>query len=126
VEGRRASAVCDPLVSSSFLTPFLLDYLHKQNGDFVRSEIVRHTCETKMHIWWPQNKSIRKAIVLMKDPHSHPMHPTHKMTLTARDEYVQLVREIGVIGASVVKVDKCACFLITFKKLLTYLLLSCI
>ena len=59
-----------------------------------------------MKIYWPVDSSIRKAIVFFTKFHSHPMHPTHKMTPTTQSEYVQLVCEVGVTGATVVKVDK--------------------
>ncbi|GJE97916.1 hypothetical protein PsYK624_141380 [Phanerochaete sordida] len=51
-----------------------------QDGRAYVAKIIPRQCPTLMHIYVPVDNTIRKAIVILKTPHNHPMHPKIKAT----------------------------------------------
>jgi hypothetical protein len=66
---------------------------------------VRRSCPTRIKIYSPVDRSVRKAIVILNGAHNHPVPPSEKISRTGKDVYKQAVEAIGLTGATVKKVD---------------------
>lgn len=68
--------------------------------------MVHHECYATRTVYVPIDKSIRKALVIIKNiPHSHPMPVFSKVSEELKHIYVDCVTAIGSVGATVSKVD---------------------
>ncbi|KAJ7203392.1 hypothetical protein C8J57DRAFT_1101243 [Mycena rebaudengoi] len=71
-----------------------------------RSQMVHHECYAARTVYVPIDKSIRKALVIIKNiPHSHPMPVFSKVSEELKHIYVDCVTAVGSVDATVSKVD---------------------
>ena len=66
-------------------------------------KIVRRKCPAVMLIFVPVDTSIRQAIVFLRGPHNHPMHPKTK---PSSEEKLQLEKAIQAAGRRRLTVQK--------------------
>jgi len=69
--------------------------------------MVHRPCQAERYIFVPVDDSIRMAVVVPnhKKPHNHPMPTITKASYDARALYRDSIAAIGVLGATVRKVD---------------------
>ena len=82
---------------------YLLAFSHLENGKFLKAKMVRRKCPAVMLIFVPVDTSIRQAIVYLRGPHNHPMHPKTK---PSSDEKLQLEKAIQAAGRRSLTVQK--------------------
>jgi hypothetical protein len=80
-----------------------LAFSHLENGKFLKAKIVRRKCPAVMLIFVPVNTSIHQAVVFLRGPHNHPMHPKTKPT---SEEKHQLEKAIQAAGRRRLTVQK--------------------
>ena len=68
------------------------------DGHAFAAKVVRRECPTELHIYVPVNPSIRKAIVVLKNPHNHPMYPKKKPTHEDDEMLHQAMDAAGLVG----------------------------
>ncbi|KAK6978061.1 hypothetical protein R3P38DRAFT_3120609 [Favolaschia claudopus] len=92
-------------------------HTHIVNGVGVSSAIVNRECGAKRTIFVPVDQAIRKAVVVHPQniPHNHPMPALKKASIQAKNTYVKLVKDHGVVGATVRKVDCAASTKVSLK-----------
>ena len=82
-------------------------YMHVNRAkQVVQGHLIHRKCSTKITIFSPVDRSIRRAIVLLRGAHNHPMAPSTKLSRDGWDQYKEAGRVIGVMGLTMVKVDK--------------------
>ena len=80
-----------------------LAFSHLKNGKFLKAKLVRRKCPAVMLIFVPVDTSIRQAIVFLRQPHNHPMHPKSK---PSSEEKLQLEKAIQAAGRRRLTVQK--------------------
>jgi hypothetical protein len=65
--------------------------------------MVRRKCPAVMLIFVPVDTSLRQAIVFLRNPHNHPMHPKTK---PSSEEKLQLEKAIQAAGRRRLTVQK--------------------
>ncbi|KAJ7701298.1 hypothetical protein B0H16DRAFT_1440958 [Mycena metata] len=79
---------------------------HIKDGQQVRGKIVQRTCTARRAIYVPVDTSIRKALIVHNDTgHNHPMPALIKASFSTKATYKKLIQAVGVVGATVSKVD---------------------
>ncbi|KAJ7026355.1 hypothetical protein C8F04DRAFT_1400047 [Mycena alexandri] len=79
---------------------------HIKDGQQVRGKIVQLTCTARRAIYVPVDTSIRKALIVHNDTgHNHPMPTLIKASFSTKETYKNLLQAVGVVGATVSKVD---------------------
>ncbi|KAF7976474.1 hypothetical protein HWV62_6741 [Athelia sp. TMB] len=78
-------------------------YTHIIDGQMTRGTIVKRPCPTEMIIFVPVDTQIRKAIVLLRNAHNHPVHPKIKPTAADRTKFNEAVAACGINGLTVRK-----------------------
>ena len=78
-------------------------FSHFENGKFLKAKMVRRKCPAVMLIFVPVDTSIRQAIVFLRGPHNHPMHPKTK---PSSEEKLQLEKAIQAAGRRRLTVQK--------------------
>ncbi|KAK7035592.1 hypothetical protein R3P38DRAFT_2771217 [Favolaschia claudopus] len=81
-------------------------YSHIINNQIVPAKMERRGCDSKLIIFVPINFSpdtAHKAIILLKKPHNHPMHPPSKPSASDQLKLRTAVAETGVLGLTVQK-----------------------
>ena len=78
-------------------------FSHFENGNFLKAKMVRRKCPAVMLIFVPVDTSIRQAIVFLRGPHNHPMHPKTK---PSSEEKLQLEKAIQAAGRRRLTVQK--------------------
>ena len=63
-------------------------------------------CRAHIRIWFPVDRSDRRAIVILTNPHSHPTPLLTKVSRDGLDKYVDAIEAVGVLGATPVKVER--------------------
>jgi len=94
--------------------------VHYQQGKLVHGKITHSACPAKILIFSPVDPSIRKAIIITtpKLPHNHPPYASAKPTHEAKEIYREAAQKVGIIGATVGKIDRgmilsfCGCLMI--------------
>ncbi|KIJ37165.1 hypothetical protein M422DRAFT_260325 [Sphaerobolus stellatus SS14] len=81
--------------------------IHYRNNELFRGTIKHRPCNACLTIYSPVDRSIRKAIVIPAQdmPHNHPSFPSAKLTYQGNAAYQEAIRRVGIIGATVHKVD---------------------
>lgn len=80
----------------------MIDFPHiDENRATVQGKIVSRKCLTKIIIWY----SGRRAIILLKGAHNHPMPLETKVTAEAKQRYHGATMMAGNGGAAMQKVD---------------------
>ncbi|KAK7029764.1 hypothetical protein R3P38DRAFT_2361050, partial [Favolaschia claudopus] len=82
-------------------------YSHIINNQIVPAKMERRGCDSKLIIFVPINFSpdtAHKAIILLKKPHNHPMHPPSKPNASDQLKLRTAVTETGVLGLTVQKI----------------------
>ena len=64
------------------------------------------SCRAQIDIYEPVDENDRRAIVLLKNAHSHPTPQYTKVSIEAQDRYKKAVIAAGVMGATVGKVER--------------------
>ena len=82
---------------------FFLAFSHLENGRFLKAKMVCRKCQAVMLIFVPVNTSIHQAIVFLRGPHNHLMHPKTK---PSSEEKVQLEKAIHAAGTRRLTVQK--------------------
>ncbi|KAL0057171.1 hypothetical protein AAF712_016196 [Marasmius tenuissimus] len=86
-------------------------YAHIVEGKYLGpARMVQHPCPVKRTIYVPLGvNNERRALVFHKDiPHNHAVPLQHRLTFEAEQLYRELIRAVGVVGATVMKVDHAA------------------
>ncbi|KAJ7022149.1 hypothetical protein C8F04DRAFT_1240940 [Mycena alexandri] len=79
---------------------------HIKDGQQVRGKIIQLTCTARRAIYVPVDTSIRKALIVHNDTgHNHPMPTLIKASFSTKETYKKLLQAVGVVGATVSKVD---------------------
>ncbi|GJF01013.1 hypothetical protein PsYK624_173180 [Phanerochaete sordida] len=76
---------------------------HTKDGRSYTAPMVPHPCDSTMTIYVPLDRNIRKAIVIVKGAHNHPMHSKRKSTTDDRTKLSQAAHAIGVHNVTVSK-----------------------
>ncbi|KAJ7187583.1 hypothetical protein GGX14DRAFT_409088 [Mycena pura] len=86
-------------------------YSHIIEGQMKAGQIVKRKCPTRMIIFIPIDKSTarHKALVILRNPHNHPMHPKTKPSSNDRRTLATAVEAAGVVGLTVGKLLTAAC-----------------
>lgn len=75
------------------------------NNVAYRAQVVVRTCQARMNIWHPVDKTDRRAIVVLKGAHSHPTPRRWKATRDAKQRWEQAVKKAGSAGVTAGKVN---------------------
>ena len=79
-------------------------YTHIVNGKVTEGQLIAHKCPTVMLIYTPLNDTLcRKAVVIIRNAHNHPMHPKTKATQGDRE---LLGKAVDAYGPSAVTAQK--------------------
>ncbi|KAJ7826965.1 hypothetical protein B0H13DRAFT_2440016 [Mycena leptocephala] len=81
-------------------------YSHIINGKIMPAEMERCECGSRMIIHIPVDQSpatLHKALVVLRDPHNHPMHPRTKPTTEDKIKLGAAVKATGLNGLTVQK-----------------------
>ena len=68
-----------------------------------RGKIIKRSCPTEMIIYVPVDVNIQKALVVIRNPHNHPVHPKTKPTAADKQKFVKAVEAVGITGLTVQK-----------------------
>jgi hypothetical protein len=82
---------------------FYLAFSHLENGKFLKAKMVRRKCQAVMLIFVPVDTSIHQAVVFLRGPHNHPMHPKTK---PSSEDKLQLEKAIQAAGTRRLTVQK--------------------
>ncbi|KAG7087904.1 hypothetical protein E1B28_011951 [Marasmius oreades] len=82
-------------------------FAHIVDGEHVTALMVPMDCQTRMTIYIPHDKTIKKAIVVFpgNSAHSHPVLLLWKATQDVKEMFAKAVNKHGVLGATVSKID---------------------
>ena len=72
----------------------------------MEGEIEHHKCDADIIIYFPVDSSDRRAVVALRNPHSHPMFPYTKVSLEGEKRYREAAEQAGTVGLTVLKLDK--------------------
>ncbi|KAF8225893.1 hypothetical protein L208DRAFT_1503629 [Tricholoma matsutake] len=78
-------------------------YLDVINGKIIPAKIIRRKCPTEMIIFVPVDKEIRKAVIILRNPHNHPMHPRTKPSFKDKKKITKAIHAAGTTGLTVSK-----------------------
>ncbi|KAF8135357.1 hypothetical protein K438DRAFT_1947405 [Mycena galopus ATCC 62051] len=84
---------------------------HIVGGVSRKGDIEHHPCKVKRTIYWPVDRSIRKALIwhdATKPAHTHPLPAFTKVTPEAVEGYDAAIAAFGVAGATIGKVEMSA------------------
>ncbi|TFK92534.1 hypothetical protein K466DRAFT_595192 [Polyporus arcularius HHB13444] len=104
LEGRVCTVIQPPRVGSKGSGK--CGYSHSIDGKVIMPKLVKRLCPAKLKIWYPVDRTDRRAIVLLTGVHNHPTPPDSKSTKDGRDRYQRAVAATGVFGATPFKVDR--------------------
>ncbi len=87
----------------------LTEYPHSKNGR--QSKMVHHECSASRTIYIPIDDSIRMACIVPnhKQPHTHPILPSVKVSREIKDQYVKAIQVAGIAGNTVRTIDNGLC-----------------
>jgi len=80
-----------------------LAYSHVIDSCVTAGKIVQQRCPTEMIIYVPIDTKIRKAYVILRKPHNHPMHLRTKPTAEDKGMLVEAIEAAGKTGLTVRK-----------------------
>jgi hypothetical protein len=82
-------------------------FTHIRDGKPIRSKMILRPCSAERTIFVPVDASLRMAIVVPNHhkPHTHPMPLMTKASYDAKASYRENILAVGVLGATVKKVD---------------------
>ena len=83
----------------------MLAYSHCVDGKAEKPKLVLQKCSARLQVWYPVDRSDRRAIVMVKGPHNHPTPKHEKPTLESSRKYADAVKAAGIYGATPVRVD---------------------
>ena len=63
-------------------------------------------CNARMRVWFPGDRTNRRAIVMFTGYHNHPAPMPTKVSHDAQDKWLESVESIGLLGATRVKVER--------------------
>lgn len=72
----------------------------------VPGNLLDHPCSTKIRIFYPDDFSIRRAIVIIEGAHSHPTPPITKVSKDGKDQYLAAAEKEGIMGLTVAKLER--------------------
>ncbi|KAF8219461.1 hypothetical protein L208DRAFT_1383005 [Tricholoma matsutake] len=78
-------------------------YSHVIDGKIIPAKIIRRKCPTEMIIFVPVDKEIRKAVIILCNPHNHPMHPRTKPSFKDKKKITKAIHAAGTTGLTVLK-----------------------
>jgi hypothetical protein len=88
-----------------------LAYSHVIDGCVTAGKIVQRKCPAEMIIYVPIDTKIRKAYIILRKPHNHPMHPPTKPTAEDKEMLVEAIDAAGKTGLTVRKLLNGRCLL---------------
>lgn len=65
--------------------------------------MVKRACPTEMIIFVPIDINAQKALAVVRNPHSHPVHPQIKPTAADKSKFIKAVAACGLTGLTVQK-----------------------
>jgi hypothetical protein len=80
-----------------------LAYSHIIEGKISPGTIIERKCPTRMVIYIPIDTSIQKAIIILRNPHNHPMYPKTKPSTEEKDRLRRAITAAGKRGLTVRK-----------------------
>ncbi|TFK94419.1 hypothetical protein K466DRAFT_593594 [Polyporus arcularius HHB13444] len=80
-------------------------YSHCVDGKAEKPKLVLRKCPARLQVWYPVDRSDRRAIVMLKGPHNHPTPQHGKPGLESSRRYAEAVKAAGAYGATPVRVD---------------------
>ncbi|KAJ7225030.1 hypothetical protein C8J57DRAFT_1590778 [Mycena rebaudengoi] len=82
-------------------------HIHIKDGQPQSSFIINRPCHATRTIYVPLDPSIRKALVVhpRNTAHNHPLPPLTKVSYELKKSYVECIKAVGLVGATVAKVD---------------------
>ncbi|KAF8237375.1 hypothetical protein L208DRAFT_1375637 [Tricholoma matsutake] len=81
----------------------LHSYTHIVDGKILMAKVIQQKCPTEMIIFVPVNKDVCKALVILRKPHNHPIHPKMKPSLKDKEKLSEAVHAVGITGLIVQK-----------------------
>ena len=81
--------------------------MHVRDEKLIKGKISHCKCTAHLTIYSPKVDGLLKAIILPSPgrPHKHPSFPQRKLTIEAQTKYTQAIHALGIVGATVGKVD---------------------
>lgn len=82
-------------------------HIHLEDGKLVRGKMVHIKCPASLGIYVPEDKEIRKAIIVPEAgiPHNHPSFPLKKLTRSAAVQYEKVLAVLNKPGLSITEID---------------------
>ena len=68
--------------------------------------MVPHPCSTRVTIYLPIDHKQLGGVIVLKNPHSHPIIAADKVTKEGVHLYEQAIEAFSVTGATVGKIDR--------------------
>ncbi|KAJ6533650.1 hypothetical protein B0H19DRAFT_1272287 [Mycena capillaripes] len=81
-------------------------YSHIIGGQIRVAKMTRRPCQSKLIVFTPVKPTpatLHKAIVILRDPHNHPMHPKTKPSAEDNTQLGMAVKSAGLLGLTVQK-----------------------
>ncbi|KAJ2926622.1 hypothetical protein H1R20_g10478, partial [Candolleomyces eurysporus] len=77
------------------------------DGNIITGTIIRRKCPTTIKIYSPVDRRDKRAIVLLCNPHNHPMFPSTKLSSKGKEKYGQAAERVvdSAQNATMVAVD---------------------
>lgn len=109
--GTVGEAVCNAVgilstKSHNHANRYIIAYTHIDNHRAIQGRLVKRECKTRIRIFYPVNRNDRRAIVILRGAHNHPMPLFTKVTRDALDAYRAAGEAAGIIGLTVSKCDQ--------------------
>ncbi|KAG7089006.1 hypothetical protein E1B28_010719 [Marasmius oreades] len=85
-------------------------FVHIVDGEQVTAVMVPLECKTRMTIYVPKDKTIKKALIVFPGDiaHTHPVPLLRKATQDVKLMFSKVVQQHGVLGATVSKIEASA------------------
>ncbi|KAF9494598.1 hypothetical protein BDN71DRAFT_1507567 [Pleurotus eryngii] len=75
------------------------------DGMITTGKLQRHACNARITIYSPVDRNDFRAILIVDNPHNHPMPAQRKPTIDGKTKYGNAAERVGLLGLSVVKLD---------------------
>lgn len=95
------------LISNAIMTSVAHTHINASGElEVSRSKLILRPCKSTMKVYSVLDVQDRRAIVVITGAHNHPSNKRCKLTHTSKEGYKAAVNSVGLIGATVGKVDK--------------------
>lgn len=99
------------IYDTDLILRLLVAYAHIIKGKSVQGKVVPYPCDTELVIYVPvvtdkEPNPPKKAVILLRDPHTHPVPANLKPTNAQKQIIDKAIHEAGSLGLTAGKIRK--------------------